>query len=521
MVQSLSSGDFFWLVKGIGEEDCLPLLELASVDQWQYLLDLEIWRKDRLDVTYAWVWMKRLQQADSRRLARWLFGEGEALGSYHFFSSLEVVIKSKKDEVYDLPEGFFTLDGIFHIKIIDSEYRETIETIIREMAEADFNRYQAFLSGLAGVLHAEMEEEIHRLRNVRLAEHGFLPSEEAVSVYALLEPEALGVEKKLALPDILLDDEVRAIVPISPLHNAGTKNRLMEAVLKTKDPLFLDRIRLEFAGLCNQIMSAEGLLVPEFDVLIRTCRKAASYLNLALERLCGREVSKAEQILRGHSLVELFRVGFGLALKMKWEAERWLKESWFHGQGLDAGFWGEPWGGILAGMLERRPQLYAGLKGEEEYRDFEWLSELGECLKVLRRLMVLDSLLERLSGFYPMDEGLIRSPEVTFRPLLFNLWSRLRLNVKPCFSGISPGQAKDFFRQLRAGSNNPPYRMGGFEETFVGDFMAYASDTDAEAASILKETLSLIWKDFMEEYQFVNIDDLDGRYLRHISIASS
>jgi hypothetical protein len=135
--------------------------------------------------------------------------------------------------------------------------------------------------------------------------------------------------------------------------------------------------------------------------------------------------------------------------------------------------------------------------------------------------MVLDSLLERLTGFYPMDEGLIRSPEVTFRPLLFNLWSRLRLNVKPCFSGISPGQAKDFFQQLRAGSDNPPYRMAGFEETFVGDFMAYASDTDAEAASILNETLSLIWKNFMEEYQFVNVDDLDGRYLRHISIASS
>ena len=520
MVQSLSSGDFFWLVKGIGEEDCLPLLELASVDQWQYLLDLEIWRKDRLDVTYTWVWMKRLQQADSRRLVRWLFGEGEALGSYHFFSSIEVVVTSKKDEVYDLPEGFFTLDGIFHIKIIDSEYRETIETIIREMAEADFNRYQAFLSGLAGVLHAEMEEEIHRLRNVRLAEHGFLPSEEAVSVYALLEPEALGVEKKLALTDILLDDEVRAIIPISPLHNAGTKNRLMEAVLKTKDPLFLDRIRLEFAGLCNQIMSAEGLLVPEFDVLIRTCRKAASYLNLALERLCGREVSKAEQILRGHSLVELFRVGFGLALKMKWEAERWLKESWFHGQGLDAGFWGEPWGGILAGMLERRPQLYAGLKGEE-YRDFEWLSELGECLKVLRRLMVLDGLMARVAESYPIDEGLMRSSEITFRPLLFNLWSRLLLGLEPSFSGLSVEQAKRFFERLREGTKRPPYQMDEFEETFVKDFMSYAFDADPEAASILGDTLSLIWQEFSEEYEWVSLRDLDSRYSKFISIMPS
>ena len=244
-------------------------------------------------------------------------------------------------------------------------------------------------------------------------------------------------------------------------------------------------------------------------------------MNLALERLCGREVSKAEQILRGHSLVELFRVGFGLALKMKWEAERWLKESWFHGQGFDFDVWGEPWGAILAGMLERRPQLYAGPKGEEEYRDFEWLSELGECLKVLRRLMVLDGLMARVAESYPIDEGLMRSSEITFRPLLFNLWSRLLLGLEPSFSGLSLEQAKRFFERLREGTKRPPYQMGEFEETFVKDFMSYAFDADPEAAPILRDTLSLIWQEFSEEYEWVSVRDLDSRYSKFISIMPS
>ncbi|MGD9033527.1 MAG: DUF6178 family protein [Desulfobacteraceae bacterium] len=521
LVQSLSSGDFFWLVKKVGEEDCQNLLELASEDQWQYLLDLEIWREDRLDVAHTSAWIKRLQQADSKRLVSWFFGQGEAIASYHLFKSMEVIVVDKDDEAYELPEGFFSLDGVFHIRITDSEHRETIENIIREMARTDNVRYQAFLTSLAGLLPAEVEEEMFRLRNVRLAEHGFLPSEEAMSVYAPLDPSALSPEEQKGLSDIFEDEEIRAMVPALPLYHTETENMLTGAAFKTEDPVLTDKIRLEFAGLCNQIMSADGLLVPELDVLVSTCQKVARVLNLALERLCGKDLSKAEQALRTHSFVDLFRVGIGLTLKLKWEAERWLKESWFFGQGLDIPFWGENWGGILAGILDKTPQHYQGLKGIEAYKDFEWLSELGESLEDLRRLMVLDGLLERLTASYPMDEGLTDSPEITFRPFLFNLWSRLLLDLQPSFSGLSLEQAKTLLMRLRAGEEKPPYDMPGFEEIFVKDFMSYALNADPEAASILRDTLSLIWHDFREEYEWVILDELDARYSKFISILPS
>jgi hypothetical protein len=323
------------------------------------------------------------------------------------------------------------------------------------------------------------------------------------------------------LPDIFEDEEIRAMVPALPLYHTETENMLTGAAFKTEDPVLMDKIRLEFAGLCNQIMSADGLLVPELDVLVSACQKVARVLNLALERLCGKDSSKAEQALRTHSFVDLFRVGFGLTLKLKWEAERWLKESWFFGQGLDTDFWGEHWGGILAGLLEKRPQHYLGLKGKEAYKDFEWLSELGESLEDLRRLMVLDSLIERLAASYPTDEELMGSPELTFRPLLFNPWSRLFLDLQPSFSGLSLEQAKALLHRLRGGSKKPPFEMPGFEETFVKNFMSYALDADPVAASILRDTLSFIWHEFQEEYEGVILDDLDARYSKFISILPS
>jgi hypothetical protein len=168
------------------------------------------------------------------------------------------------------------------------------------------------------------------MRNVRLAEHGFLPFEEAMSIYAPLNPEALKTEKQQELLDILDDKEIIDMVPVTPLSHVGAENMLTDAIGRINDPIFLDRIRLEFAGLCNQILSADGLMDHDVDVLIRICRRAGRYLNLAIERLCGRDRVSAEPLLRDHSLVSLFRVGFGLALKVKWEAERWLQGSWFH-----------------------------------------------------------------------------------------------------------------------------------------------------------------------------------------------
>jgi hypothetical protein len=521
LVQSLSYGDFYWLVKKVGEEDCLTLLSLASEAQWQYVLDLEIWRKDRLDMAHTSAWIKRLHLADSKRLLSWFFGQGESLASYYFFKSMEVIVVDKDDEANDLPEGFFSLDGVFHIRITESEHKETIENIIKEMARTDNVRYQAFFTSLTGLLPAEMEEEMFRLRNVRLAEHGFLPFEEAMAVYAPLDPSVLSPENREGLPDIFADEEIRTMLPALPLYHTETENILTGAAFRTEDPVLMDKIRLEFAGLCNQIISADGLLVDELDVLVSTCQKVARILNLALERLCGKDLSKAEQALRTHSFVDLFRVGFGLTLKLKWEAERWFKESWFFAQGFDTDFWGEHWGGALAGLLEERPQHYMGLKGMEAYRDFEWLSELGESLEDLRRLMVLDSLMERLAVSYPLNEELMGSPGLTFRPLLFNLWGRLLLGLEPSFSGLSLEQAKTLLHRLRKGSDKPPYEMPGFEETFVKDFMSYVLDADPEAASILRDTLSCIWHEFREEYAWVILDDLDPRYSRFISILPS
>jgi hypothetical protein len=511
-IQALPAEDFFWLIKKIGDADALTLLEMATEEQWEYILDLELWRKDRMEPASASAWIRQLQQADCKRLARWFFSEQGQNLAYAYFHRNILVITPDNDEAYDLPESFLTVDGIHYFRILDPEQRDTLEGILRAMAAEAPIRYQAFLSSLPRVLPAELEEEMCRTRSVRLAEHGFLPYEEAVSVYSPLNPETLNMEENEAFEHLAHEEEIRSLAPTSPLYHADIDNTLTQCLARSADPLFLDRMRLEFAGLCNQILSAEGFPVTELETLKRVCRKAGRFINLALDRVSAGNSALAEQALQKHSLLTFFRVGFGLALKLKWEAERWLKTRWFGRQGLGPEFWGEHWGGLLSGLLFERPRYYVGSSGTEEYKDFEWLSEIGECMRTIRRLMVLDSLLERLTQDYPLNENIRRHPELTFHPFLFNLWARLLLSLEPSFSAISGDQMKRFFHLLREGNQGPPYSMSRFRETFIDDFMAYAVSPDSEARSSLEEALTLVWQQFSGEYEWIPLDELDGRY---------
>ena len=50
LVHSFSEEDFYFLIHDIGIEDSHPLLYLASNRQWEYIVDLEVWEKDRIEL---------------------------------------------------------------------------------------------------------------------------------------------------------------------------------------------------------------------------------------------------------------------------------------------------------------------------------------------------------------------------------------------------------------------------------------------------------------------------------------
>lgn len=514
VVQSMSRVDFYWLVKQVGEEDALPLLRLASVEQWEHVLDMEIWGRDRLSPAHAASWVGRLLEADPRALVEWLYGEGELFVYYFLFHHVQVEAQ-EPDEALDLPDDFFTLDNMYYIRVKDKEHEQMLAGLLRQMAAQDYERYQSLLLTLSGVITAELEEELYRRRNVRLAEDGFLPFEEAVSLYSYVKAETVSRSCSGYLLDLPVDAET-GLVPLIPLSQASRGGLFVEAAGRVPDPIFLDRLRLEFAGLCNQMVSADQLRISGMDVLVETCRKAAGYLSLGLEALTAESPGRAEDLLRLHPLILVFQVGFSLTLELKWEAERWLRQAWFGSMGYDFGFWGDDWGGMLEAILRKRP-LYFPPGEEGGPRHFETLSEVQLCREGLREVFAVDSLLRVLHSNHPSDT--VKDPLVTFQTPLFTFWARRRLELEPGFEPISLTHLKSLFSGLRKGKRKPPYRMEEHRGPFIEELLEYGRvDFEEQERAALSRALGRLWDEFSEDYARVALADMEGRFSKFISI---
>lgn len=521
LLQGMAHGDFYWLIKKVGESDCLPIVEYASEEQWQYLLDMELWNRDRLDLDQAATWLSRLQMADPQRLATWLLSEGQETACYFLYRSVQVEIQDYEDPS-DFPDGFFTLDGVYYIRVLNPGQRPFIEELLRFLAKENLVAYQSLLLGLAGVLPAEAEEQLYRMRSIRLEEHGFLPFEEAISVYSPLDPRILGSEELPAEPEIIHTEEVpRKLVPLSLFSHLHEDDMFVSAVRGFSDHLLQDRIYLEFAGLCNQILSADGAIINDLGMLVKTCRKAAGYVNLSLEKACSGDVHKAALILKGHSLVSLFRAGFGLVLRLKWNLARWMEDAWCTKHGLDLDFWGDEWGETIGGLLFEKPLFYSGDREDEQYRDFNGLADFQKCREILDSVVALDAFFSRLGERIPLPDWKEKAMDFTFHPLLFNVWARNLLGCHPSFEGISMGQARELFSRLRAGDKEPPYRMRGFEEVFVKDMLRLGPVRDENRKRKLTKVFSVLWRHFRAEYEQVALDDLDRRSSRCLTIKPS
>ena len=512
VVESFPAGDFYWMVKKVGADDCLPLLELATPDQWQHLLDLEIWDRDELNAAEALAWLKRLFEADRPRTVLWLLNEGNALIYYILQKTVEVMVREEDDKEFEIPEGFFTHDGVLFLNALDPESEPFLRELTSAVAAASLPAFQTLMTSLASTVPSEMEEGMYRMRNVRLAEFGFLPLEEAVSLYSPLSPGQLSREGNPAVLDVTPGDEPAALIPFLPLHEGGQAGCLREAIAGIRDPLVLDRLRLEFAGLANRIAAVEGLARMELDGIVGTTRKAAGYLNIALEELTGKDREAAAGLLTQNPLESVFRVGFGFVLRLKRVAENWRRIAWFRKAGFENGFWGEERGELLSGLLLKRPLLYTGLKDGELYRDFAGAEDLSRAGRALMNLISLDGFMNALTERSPLDREAPGREGLTFLHLLFTFWARKRLGLEPGFAAITPDEARSLFAALREGETAPPYRMARHKDAFVEEMLACAEDLQGELRASLREELAGAWDEFREEYEEVPPADTDMKH---------
>lgn len=525
VVHAFTEQDFHLLIHDIGIDDAFPLLAMAQDRQLEYILDTEIWAGDQVDYPLTIHWLETLYRVDPDRTTRWLMTEKLEFLELFLFRNIQVHIREHDEDSGSLPESYFTHDDTFYIDIPDYPHpdgpesdderlrKQLLRDLLDRMASTDYRLYRNILLEAVRVLPAEATEEEYRMRNVRLAEKGFLPWEEAVGIYQPITTAQLLVQPpKFSSPGV---SPGRLPVPVlsTAFVDAGT---LFGRSLKTiADPELITQLQVEFATVCNQIVVADRDPIRAKSQLEPKVLKACRIISLGLEHLLADEDGdnpvRAGALISRYRLSEIFRVGYGLCLELKWHARKWLQASWAGRSKLPLNFWGETWLGVLGGLLLDYPRFYDNYASGALYRDFENLADIRQSRSVLDAVAAFDDLLSKMKiSLKPLDTYAY----VGHYNLVLTLWARSILSISGSLDPLSIEQIRRFFSHLW-GQSKKPYRISNNHKE---QFLAWVAETAGMAQQDVSKTLGqafeTLFRALEEEYANVSSRTLELKYVQ-------
>jgi hypothetical protein len=545
LVQSFPDQDLYYLMHRIGPSDFIPVLSMAASDQWEYILDVEVWDGDRLDTRVMTRAFDLLFKADPERFLRWIITEKPDYFEFYLSRHMEIFIREHDEVPPDDFDDYMTLDDKFYFRFPeenqpddpdpdedaplseDVQTPELIDAMVRKVAEMDLSVFHGLMLETLNVLPAETEEEQFRLKTIRLAEKGFLPFHEAIGIY---QPTPLTALRKRPKTHLFSSDTFDPDLPLPPqcFTQFLAGDHLFVKALALVPADFIITLESELAALINKVISADRLKVRDADTLTKTIRKTAAFLSLGLESILKEQIrlESAADLIQTHYLEDLFRTGARAGVQLKTAVNNWYKNSFIQQRKLPLRFLGETYLGVMGGLLLDRPLYFDNYATGEMYRHFASLSDIQVTRQAVDRIMGIDGL---LAGLDP-DIASFKKGILTYKSLILTLWAKDRLGLAPDLSPIDIAAFKPFFSALFAedpglgrtaihGRNiedDTPIDPDQPKDIRSDDLVLWASaaigtDLPGPVTDLLKDLVSEI----REEYAFIHPDRIDPRFMPH------
>jgi hypothetical protein len=437
-------------VKEVGEKDCLDLISLTTPEQFQYLLDLDFWKRDQLDPEKVLYWMEILLESGEKKVTQFIQStdiEFIALLLKKFLHA--TTMDGEHLEGMDrIP--LFTLDQYHFVHFRGKRTREVFEPFLQILYRADQNSYQRLMDSLIVEFESELEETGYRLRNSRLSDYGFPEFEESLEIYHFLNPDSPISERRLIQTGA--QEEIAKGSSIFYLTHQNEGPFFSSLLSKIDDAYEQDRLKQEITALCNKAIVAEAIDLSNVAGMERVVKKVYHTLNLGLQYLSKDDEIKALEILGSLSMQRLFQYGVGTTLLLRRKAESIIKGTWFSNDQQNLVLLGPPHFERFEGILRRRPALYRDWICE----DFKNPQDLKEADDFLESIKTIISFLGKelkvsplylkemdLSGCYPDDWR-----EMTLSTIFLTSTANHILKGTFQFEAIGQAQVKDFLYRV-------------------------------------------------------------------------
>jgi hypothetical protein len=395
LVQQLPELEIFLTVKEVGEKDALSLISLTTPEQFQFLLDLDLWKKDALNPEKILHWLEILLECGERKIAQFIHSTDPEFMSLLLKQFLRVTTLEGEPVEVEEQAPRFTLDQYYFVHFIGKGTREVLEPFLKIFSLIDAEGYRRLMEAFNLEIESELEEIEYRLRNGRLAEFGFPEFEEALEIYRFVHPDSPVFNQRTPPTEKPMESgKSQATFYLAFLDEGPFFSSILEQI---DDPLEQDRLQVEMAALCNRAMIAEATDLSDPKEIERISKKVFHSLNIGLQYLSREEEIKALDILHFLPLQKLFQCGVSLTLLLKKKAETLLRGPWFETERENLNLLDSPHLERFEGILKKRP----GLHRKEKTEDFKNLRDIRETENLLEVVTAAVHFLEKQLGVSP------------------------------------------------------------------------------------------------------------------------
>ena len=390
LVRALPEDEVYWTVKEIGLEDALPIISHLSFEQLQYNMDIDCWTKDLIDMAAVTRWFKVLLRCREEQVLEWVSRADERFLNFAFKKLFNVYRLS--DDI-DLSEASdllpsWTIDGLYYFQFADEEARMVAIPFLHLLYRSDSKYFYFLMENTRWVSAIELEEDVLRMRQRRMAEQGFPELDEAWQVYqplSLKEMKELQERGHRRLP--VQETSPSTHQWLRYRFTLDTRNRFVHAALKhIEDPHIAAKVQQEIISLANTVMIADCIAVREHQDKQAAFSKVMGYVSIGLDYVSRHDAEAAVRLLEETPAFLLFRAGYSQALDLRSRALGICRELRDIHPRLQQDFFGTPWGEMIAGLTRSRPLFFEGIiveAGSSDFREFETTDDIDAARQAL------------------------------------------------------------------------------------------------------------------------------------------
>lgn len=389
LVRALNPHDIVVLLREIGAEDALELVELLSPLQVQQLLDFEIWQSDQIDPQKAGHYFSLLFAANDERAVSQIHGLDIELVGLMFKMVAFIYDRSIGEEPEDYSELYSISPGERFIVCFDmSPKHRGLSQALHAFLESMYGRNMKVALGLLEDIRFELtsglEEESLRFRQNRLYDLGILPREERLEFFA---PISLNNIKKESQSLVPFDNSACQLVARPYIGDIDQRYPFLWHAINhcehAEQSAYLDYLAHAsiniHASLCDDFGDAKLLKI--------SAEYTKALVELGLMQASDGDLHKASIVLKANSIKKLLRLGRTSLVAMRKLLRNLTKDDAYL-LGENFSLLDSPLREVARALCLSEPRFYQGLIDANKFdvRFFSSLQDVNATLMAINEI---------------------------------------------------------------------------------------------------------------------------------------